>query len=109
MSKKYLVAILSEPTAGQETEYNEYYENLHLDEVLQTTGFTSARRFRLAAEAGGVCPLPYLAVYETTGDDAESVLKRINDTRGQRQQSRSINKRTAAVWIFEAIGPEHSA
>lgn len=29
MSKKHLVLILTEPTAGNEDEYNNYYEHLH--------------------------------------------------------------------------------
>ena len=37
MAKKQLVLVSSEPTEGEE-EFNRYYENLHLDEVLETTG-----------------------------------------------------------------------
>ena len=38
MAKKQLVLVLSEPTEGAAEEFNRYYENLHLDEVLETTG-----------------------------------------------------------------------
>jgi hypothetical protein len=42
MGKKQLVLVLSEPTKGNESEFNQYYEDLHLDEVLQTTGWKTA-------------------------------------------------------------------
>ena len=64
MSKSFLVLVLTEPTHGAEDEFNDYYENTHLDEVIETTGWKSAQRFRLAGEAGESCPLPYLASYE---------------------------------------------
>lgn len=97
MKKKHLVLILTEPTEGNEAEYNDYYENLHLDEVLATTRLTSAQRFKLAGEAGEACPLPYLAVYETEAESADEVLRDLNETRAQRQQSDALNRRTGRV------------
>ncbi len=108
MPKKHLVLILTEPTEGQEDEYNDYYENLHLKEVLDTTGLRTAQRFKLADQAGEACPLPYLAVYETEAEDAAEVLRDLNETRPQRQQSQALNKRTGRVWVFEEIGPLHT-
>ena len=108
MANKHLVLILTEPTEGMEDEYNDYYENLHLGEVLATTQLSSAQRFKLVGEAGEGCPLPYLAVYESDADNAEAVIKDLNETRAQRQQSDALNRRTGRVWVFEAIGPKHT-
>jgi hypothetical protein len=107
VSKKHLVLILTEPTEGHEDAFNDYYENLHLDEVLETTRLQTAQRFRLAAQAGESCPLPYLAVYETEAEDAGDVVNDLNDTRAQRRQSDTLNRRTGRVWVFEEIGPKH--
>lgn len=107
MTKKHLVLVLTEPTEGHEGEFNDYYENLHLDEVLETTGWRSAQRFKLVDQAGEPCPLPYLAVYEVDAEDSASVLKTLNETRPQRQQSDALNRRTGRAWVFEAIGPAH--
>lgn len=105
---KHLVVVLTEPVAGREAEYNDYYENLHLDEVLATTGWDSAQRFKLGAEQGMTCPLPYLAVYEAEADSAQAVLDRINATRAQRVQSDALNRKTAGAWVFSPIGPKHT-
>jgi hypothetical protein len=104
---KHLVVVLTEPTAGREAEYNDYYEQLHLDEVLATTDWRSAQRFKLTAEQGMACPLPYLAVYEVEADDASSVLTNLNASRSQRVQGEALNRNTAGVWVFSEIGPKH--
>lgn len=104
---KHVVVVLTEPNEGREDEFNDYYENLHLDEVLQSTGWSSAQRFKLVDEQGRACPLPYLALYEVEADDSKDVLETLNATRNQRVQSDSLNKRTAGVWVFAETGPEH--
>ena len=109
MSNHYLVLVLTEPTEGDEDQFNHYYENTHLDEVIATTGWLSAQRFKLVDEAGEGCPLPYLATYEVSAGSAEEVIARLNETRPERQQSDALNKRSGRVWVFEQIGPRHEA
>ena len=106
---KHVVVVLTEPTEGQEAEFNEYYEKRHIDEVLATTGWTSGQRFELVDEAGQACPLPYLALYEAEADDPQAILKTLGETRSKREQSGALNKRTAGVWVFRATGPRHEA
>ena len=108
MTKKFQVLILTEPTEGNEDAYNNYYDNIHLDEVLATTQLLSAQRFKVTAQAGEPAPLPYLAVYEAEGESAEAVLEDLNARRSERQQSDTLNKRTGRIWVFEAIGPKHT-
>lgn len=107
MAKKQLVLVMTEPTEGSEDEFNRYYEDLHLDEVLQTTGWKSAQRFKLVDQAGSECLLPYLALYVTEADEEKSAIEVMNETRKDRVQSDSLNRRTAGAWVFEEIGPEH--
>ena len=61
---KQIAVVLTEPVEGREAEYNDYYENLHLDEVIATTGWISAQRFKLTDQQGVACALPYLALQE---------------------------------------------
>lgn len=104
---KHLCIVLTEPVDGKTAEFDDYYEHVHLDEVLQTTGWQSAQRFVLADEIGQRCPLPYLALYEVEADDPKDVIRKMNDTRSERQQSDALNRRTAAVWVFSETGPPH--
>ena len=104
---KHLCVVLTEPAQGKAAEFEHYYENIHLDEVLATTGWESAQRFVLADQIGKACPLPHLALYEIDTDDPKSVIRYMNDTRAQRQQSNALNRKTAAVWVFREAGPRH--
>jgi hypothetical protein len=108
MPKKHLVLILTEPTEGNEDKFNDYYENLHLGEVLDTTQLQTAQRFKLVDQAGSPCPLPYLAMYETEADNPQEIIADLNATRAHRQQSETLNRRTGRVWVFEEIGPKHT-
>ena len=105
--KKFLVLVLTEPTEGREDEFNDYYEHVHLKEVLETTSWLSAERYKLAAEVGEGAPLPYLAAYEAEGESAQAVLDDLSARRAERQQSGALNKRTGRVWVFEATGLLH--
>ena len=105
---KHLVLVLTEPNEGRDAEFHDYYENLHLDEVIASTGWQSAQRFELADSVGQDCPLPYLALYETEAEDPKSIIPHMNATRDQRAQSDALNKRTAGVWVFRATGSEHT-
>jgi len=104
---KHLIMVLTEPRGEQENAFNDYYEYTHLDEVLETTGWQTAQRFKLVDEAGEPCPLPYLAVYSVDTDDSEEILRTLNETRPQREQSDTLNMRTGRAWVFKEIGPEH--
>jgi hypothetical protein len=105
---KHLIAVLAESTPGKEDEFDDYYENLHLDEVLTTTGWDTAQRFMLADQAGQECPHRHLALYEVEADSADDIVKTLNETRPQRQQSAALNRKTAALWVFSEAGPVHT-
>ena len=45
---KYLFFAFTNPTPGKEDDYNSWYEEHHLKDVINVPSFVSARRFRLA-------------------------------------------------------------
>ena len=104
----YLVVVLSNPVEGSEAEFDEWYERVHLDEVMATAGFRSAQRFHLEAQRGSPSAHDYLALYETDGESAEEVIERLEASRDRRQQSRSIDRRNAAMWVFTPTGERHT-
>jgi len=105
---KNLVLVLTEPNDGKQQQFDDYYENLHLDEVLATTGWATAQRFELVDQAGGTCPLPHLAIYEVDADSPQDILPTLNRTRSERQQSDALNRKSACVWVFGETGKLHS-
>ena len=73
---KALMVVGSNPTEpDREAEFNAWYTDTHLDDVLKVAGFTVARRYELsdARPMVGTTPSPfrYLAIYDVESDDLE--------------------------------------
>ncbi len=69
---KYTFVVMSNPTTpAQEAEYNEWYNKIHIADVLNVPGFVAAQRFKLADAqfADGKPAHRYLALYEIETDD----------------------------------------
>jgi hypothetical protein len=69
-----LMVVGSNPVAPeQEAEFNRWYVEEHLDDVLAVAGFTAARRYTLSPVRPMAdtepSPYGYLAVYEVEADD----------------------------------------
>ncbi len=104
---KHMVVVLSEPVEGREAEFDDWYENTHIREVLASTGWKYAQRFVLTAEKGQKCPLQHLALYEAEAESGEGVVATLDATRDQREQSDSFNWKRAGLWVFSETGPKH--
>lgn len=85
-----VLLVISEPVSeAKEAEYNDWYDNVHLKEVLGLAGFTAARRFQmsqqqLVSQGGheGVTskfPHKYVAVYEVEADDLGVATNSLNE------------------------------
>ena len=74
---RYKLVVMSKPEPGREAEYNDWYQNIHLQQLLEIEGVRSAQRLRLkeALSIGEV--FPYLAIYEIETDDPARLLNEI--------------------------------
>jgi hypothetical protein len=71
MAKQILV-VVTNPVPGKEGEYNRWYNEQHLNDVLRVVpGMVAAQRFELAYDAAKSLPGRYLAIYEMETDDAD--------------------------------------
>lgn len=75
MSDPQLFLVFTNPTEGREDEYNQWYDEVHVPDVVAVPGVKSAQRYQLApsgSEGGDTPPTHrYLAVYEIDGDPAK--------------------------------------
>ena len=63
--------VFTNPLPGRDDDYNKWYDEIHLPEVLAVKGFVAARRYVTSADSPEQVapgPRPYLAVYEIEGD-----------------------------------------
>lgn len=78
---RYVYTVFSNAVAGREDEYNSWYTERHLDDVLRIPGFVAAQRFRLALE-DAAAPARYLAIYELETDDPRKALAELQTCAG---------------------------
>ncbi len=98
-----LLVVLTNAVEGKEGEYNEWYTDVHLGEVVGIPGFISAQRFELAdTQMGPEGQHRYLALYEVEGDPAEA-LAALKRARPDLQMSHALDSTTISARMFTAI------
>ena len=100
---KYKLVVLTEPKAGREDEYNDWYTNQHLADVVAVPGFLSAQRFKLKDAMGYEHRNRYLAIYEIESDDPQAVLAEMFRRRDTPAMvvSESLDLEKASAGLFE--------
>ena len=90
---RFSFVVYSNPAEGREQEYNDWYDNQHLEDVLAIPGVISARRFKISATQirEAAQPYRYLAIYDIEADDVQSFIKDLM----LRTASGAINRGTA--------------
>lgn len=76
----YELIVLSNAAPGRDAEYNDWYEHIHLPDVLRNPGFVSAERFKLestSSASGFVLPL-YAVRYTLRSVDIDATIAEIN-------------------------------
>lgn len=70
MTKQVLV-VLSNATEGDDDEFNRWYSDEHLADVLKLKGYVAAQRFKLSEDqiGRGEVPYRYFSLYEIETDD----------------------------------------
>lgn len=83
MTQKHVFVVMSNPVEGREEEYNDWYDNQHVPDVLNVPGIVGAKRFKLSTAQRAAPPYPYdyLAIYEIESDDPQSVMDYIKNVR----------------------------
>ncbi|WP_206363046.1 hypothetical protein [Stenotrophobium rhamnosiphilum] len=98
--------VLSRPAAGREDEYNDWYQNFHLSQVVNIRDIKSAQRFRLARKLVEGEASPYAAIYEIETDDIDAVVDEIKALAGTEslQISDALATDFTNATIYEEFG-----
>jgi hypothetical protein len=66
---KGVLVVMTNAVAGKEDEFTDWYDNVHIPELLQVPGIVAAQRFNAEPSADGqVPPQAFLTLYELDGD-----------------------------------------
>ena len=95
---------MTNPIEGKEKEYNDWYSNVHLKEVVAIKGFKSAQRFKLTkAQQSDEQPFKYMAIYEIENEDVEGTIQRLNKAASILHMEPVIDLSRLQVSAFESI------
>lgn len=99
-----ILVVLTNPVPGREGEFNDWYSNVHIQEICQIPGFKSAQRFKLGeAQMGGAAGgHGYLAIYEIDGDPA-AALEALKAARPTLQMTDALDRESVLALTFGAI------
>jgi hypothetical protein len=83
---KGIIHVETRPSSpDREQEYNTWYDEVHLPELVAFDGIVSARRLRPVNGEG-----PYVALYEIEGDNLQAVLDNMVANAGQLHMSDAL-------------------
>ena len=103
---KFNLLALTNPIEGREDEFNEWYTNVHLADVLKLPGVVAAQRFVLSDKQHRPPPFDwkYLAVYEIDIEDVQTTLTALKAASGTDAMPLSpALSPERMVWIFSPI------
>jgi hypothetical protein len=111
---RYAMLVFANPIPGKEVEFNEWYSNTHMGDLVQLPGWTGAQRFRIITN---VTPRPsvagyghgYLIIWDLEDTDANPALARMTAAiaGGKSRLGAAFNYTpgAGANGTFETMGP----
>ncbi len=81
---KHMLIVLTNAVEGRDDEFNEWYDNQHLDDVLKVPGIVAAQRYALSPVQRMEPPLPwaYFALYEIETDNLKETIETLSSRSG---------------------------
>jgi hypothetical protein len=104
---RFLYVVFTEPAEGREDEYNDWYDNQHLADVVKVPGVVSAERLELRFPEPGEAKLPrYLALYEVETDDVTQISPAMAEARasGRMPVSDALDTSTVRTGFYAPRG-----
>ena len=121
---RYIETVVTSPVPGREDEFNRWYEDTHLPEVLQVPGIVAARRYALtglqvpgfvagrrsALTGPSAAERPrFLAVYEIETEDLAATLETLGAAAPTMTASDAVDNQATVIDIYEVLGERRTA
>lgn len=106
---EYKFIVFTNAVAGEEREFNEWYDNQHLRDVLAIPGVVAAQRLTLAPvqRTDGPHRFKYCAIYEIETEDLKGTFDAFEHRSGTPLMpgSKSLDPKRKAV-VYQVSGPK---
>ena len=96
---KHVLLVFTNPTEGNEEQYNDSYNNVHLAEVLTTDGFVRAQRFKVSDILPAITEHKYLAIYEIENTEPEDAMKALRGLSGNFTMTEAIDLKSSKMTL----------
>ena len=106
---KHMLLVFTNPTEGKEDEYNKWYDEIHLGEVLEVPGIVRAQRFAVADVMPGVTDHKYVAIYDLDTEDPAGVVSALGAALPGMNMSDAIDTKTAKMTVVSPVSDEQLA
>lgn len=108
---RYMMAVLTNAVPGREAEFNDWYTNRHIHDVVKVPGVNAAQRFHLAETSGLEAPkFKYFAIYELETADLGGTIGELLRRNGTPALPLSDAMDLDAYFaVYEAITPQVTA
>jgi hypothetical protein len=103
---KYTLVVLTNAVEGREEEFNAWYDDTHIPDVLRSRGFVSAQRFRIAeTNPPQAFDHRYLALYDVETDDLDQFKRTLSELSGTQAMviSEWLDRSSSAAAYFEVL------
>jgi hypothetical protein len=96
MGKYLLLVGMNVPDKAKEKEFNDWYNTVHLPDVLEISEFEKATRWENIAPAEK--DAKFLALYEIETPDIEATMKKLEETIGEKAKAGRMSNLGALAW-----------
>ncbi|MEO5586637.1 MAG: hypothetical protein ABIQ81_02980 [Novosphingobium sp.] len=103
---KFKLVALSTPVAGKEDEFHDWYQNVHLPQIVGLPGGQGAQRYQLVAKLMGGDPNQYLAIYDIECDDPMSFLGALGQASAEGKLTQTAANDMGSIYtaLFSELG-----
>ena len=116
MADRFIQIVFSNPAEGKDDEFNDWYDNVHIPDLLAIPGMLSAQRYNLHdAEVyrmeGGMPPEHrYCLIYEMEGD-VDAIMNKIQQevAEGRISMADCLDMSSWRLSFWDARGPKVTA
>jgi hypothetical protein len=104
----YIYTVVTAPVVGREDEFNRWYEDTHLPEVLQVPGFIAGQRYALTGPGAADRPR-FLTVYEIETEDLAATLAALGASAPTMTVSDAMDQPATVTEIYEVLGERRTS
>lgn len=100
----HTLLVISGPAPGREHDYNEWYEKVHIPQVMALPGFVSAKRYKLQDETTKL-PGRYLILFEIDSDDPKREVAHLRAISGtsRLEGSDTVDRASVLSGFFQLV------